>query len=50
MPAAVIERIDLLGGPELHFKRDGDALRVSLPPTAGGAFVPALKIRGRGLV
>ena len=50
MPAAMIERIDLLGGPELQFRRDGDALRVSLPPPTSRAFVPALRIRGRGLV
>ncbi|MEO8455460.1 MAG: alpha-L-fucosidase C-terminal domain-containing protein, partial [Sphingomicrobium sp.] len=50
LPDAVIERIDLLGGPELQFRRDGDALRVTLPSPAAGAFVPALRIRGRGLV
>ncbi|HZC38685.1 MAG TPA: alpha-L-fucosidase [Sphingomicrobium sp.] len=49
MPDAVIERVDLLGGPELQFRRDGDALRLTLPP-AEGAFVPALRINGRGLV
>jgi alpha-L-fucosidase len=46
---AVVERIDLLGGPELQFQRDADALRVTLPPPASGDFVPALRIRGRGL-
>jgi alpha-L-fucosidase len=44
-----IERIDLLGGPELQFRRDAGALRLKLPP-ASGALVPALRIRGRGLV
>jgi alpha-L-fucosidase len=46
----VIERIDLLGGPELPFRRDPDALRLTLPQPWSGAFVPALRIRGRGLV
>jgi alpha-L-fucosidase len=46
---AVVERIDLLGGPELQFQRDADALRVTLPPPASGDFVPALRISGRGL-
>src|SRR5206468_1532082 len=49
LPGAVIERIDLLGGPQLQFRRDADALRVTLPPAADGAFVPALRINGRGL-
>ncbi|MES2120779.1 MAG: alpha-L-fucosidase [Pseudomonadota bacterium] len=49
LPDAVIERIDLLGGPDLPFKRDGEALRLTLPPAEKGAFVPVLRIRGRGL-
>ena len=47
---AVIERVDLIGGPELRFRRDADALRVALPAPQDGAFAPALRIRGRGLV
>ena len=47
---AAIERVDLLGGPELQFRRDADALHLTLPPPDAGAFVPALRIRGRGLV
>lgn len=50
LPDAAIERIDLLGGPELQFRRDSDALRFTLPPSQDGAFAPALRIRGRGLV
>jgi len=50
LPGAVIERVDLLGGPQLQFRRDAEALRVTLPPPADGAFVPALRINGRGLV
>ena len=42
---AAIERIDLLGGPELQFRRDSEALHLTLPPHAAGAFVPALRIR-----
>jgi alpha-L-fucosidase len=49
LPDAVIERIDLLGGPELKFRRDADALRLTIPPGENGAFMPALRIRGRGL-
>ena len=49
LPEAAVERIDLLGGPELQFRRHADALRLTLPPPQDGAFVPALRIRGRGL-
>ena len=48
-PDAVIERIDLLGGPEVSFRRDGEAVRLTLPPPATDAFVPVLRIRGRGI-
>ena len=47
---AVIERVDLVGGPELQFRRDADALRLTLPAPRDGAFAPALRIKGRGLV
>jgi alpha-L-fucosidase len=49
LPEAAIERIDLVGGPELKFRRDADALRLTLPPAEGGAYMPALRISGRGL-
>jgi alpha-L-fucosidase len=49
LAGAVIERIDLLGGPQLQFRRDADALRFTIPRPEGGAFVPALRIVGRGL-
>jgi alpha-L-fucosidase len=42
--------VDLLGGPELQFRRDADALRMKLPPPETGAFIPAIRIKGRGLV
>lgn len=50
LPDAVIERVNMLGGPELQFRRDSDALRIALPRPAAGAFVPVLRIRGRGMV
>ncbi|MES2135772.1 MAG: alpha-L-fucosidase [Pseudomonadota bacterium] len=49
LPDAVIERVDLLGGPRLNFRRDSDALRLSLPRPDNGAFVPAVRLRGRGV-
>jgi alpha-L-fucosidase len=50
MPGVVIERVDLLGGPELQFRREADALRLTIPSPTDGAFVPGIRIRGRGLV
>jgi alpha-L-fucosidase len=50
LPDAVIDRVELLGGPALGFTRDADALRLKIPPADCGEFVPVLKIRGRGLV
>ena len=50
LPNTSIEHIELLGGPSLQFRREAGALRVSIPPAERGALVPALKIRGRGLV
>jgi alpha-L-fucosidase len=50
LPDAVIERVELLGGPRLQFRRDAKALRIALPRLENGALVPALRISGRGLV
>jgi alpha-L-fucosidase len=50
LPDAVIERVELLGGPALGFTRDADALRLKIPPADRGEFVPVLKIRGSGFV
>jgi alpha-L-fucosidase len=50
LPGAVIERVDLLGGPQLQFRHSGDALRLMLPPASKNALMPVLRIRGRGLV
>jgi alpha-L-fucosidase len=47
LDGAKVERIDLLGGPELRFTQNGEGLRVSIPPPASGSFVPVLKLRGR---
>jgi len=46
---AAIEQVQLLGGAVLEFRHDPDALRLRLPPGTAGAFVPAVRIRGRGL-
>ncbi|MGV3555714.1 MAG: alpha-L-fucosidase [Croceibacterium sp.] len=50
LPGAKIERIDLLGGPQLDFRREAGALRLTVPPSRRGDFVPAIRIRGRGLI
>jgi alpha-L-fucosidase len=50
LPDAVIERVELLGGPELRFRRDANALRLTLPSPTGRTFVPAIKIVGRSLI
>jgi alpha-L-fucosidase len=49
LPHATVERVDLLGGPELQFRRDADALRLIIPPTGNAVHTPAIRIRGRGL-
>ena len=49
-PNAVIEDVELLGGPKPQFRRDAEALRLTLPPAKNGALMPVLRIRGRGLV
>jgi alpha-L-fucosidase len=49
LPDAAIERVELLDGPPLEFRREAGALRLKIPPTSG-ALMPALRIRGRGLV
>jgi alpha-L-fucosidase len=50
LSGGAIERVALLGGPDLDFRQGADALRLQLPRPAAGAFVPALRIEGRGLV
>jgi alpha-L-fucosidase len=50
LPHATVERVDLLGGPKVAFRREAGALRLTLPPAQGGAFIPAVRISGSGLV
>ena len=49
LPDAEIQKVELLGGGPVQFRRDGAGLHVSLPE-ADGAFTPAVRILGRGLV
>ncbi|WP_019831419.1 alpha-L-fucosidase [Sphingomonas sp. PR090111-T3T-6A] len=46
----VIEKLTLNGGGAVDFRQDEDALRFTLPAPVAGAFVPGLRIEGRGLV
>lgn len=50
LPGAVIERIEMADGRPVTFRRDEEKLRVTLPPASDDAFVPRLRIYGRGLV
>lgn len=44
-----IQRVAMLGGPELQFRQDQQALRLSMTRPDNGRFVPVLKIEGNGL-
>lgn len=46
---AVVERVELLGGDALPFRQSADALTVTLPEGRPTAFLPALRLHGRGL-
>jgi alpha-L-fucosidase len=46
---ATVERVQMLGGPQLAFVRGADALRLTLPQATNGEFVPVLRVDGRGL-
>ena len=35
LPDAVFDKVELLGGPPLEFRRDSDALRLTLPRESG---------------
>jgi len=50
LPNSVVERVDLVGGPPLQFKRDDDAIHIDFPRPRAGAFVPVVRIRGKGIV
>jgi alpha-L-fucosidase len=49
LPNARIERVEMLGGGAIPFRRGEDSLRLTLPEPAPGAFVPAVRIFGAGL-
>jgi alpha-L-fucosidase len=49
LPEVAIDSVELIGGPSLEFRREADALRITLPHASGG-FTPAVRIRARGLV
>jgi alpha-L-fucosidase len=45
----VIQKVEMLDGQPLAFRRDDEGLHVKLP-RPDGAFTPAIRISGRGLV
>ena len=47
-PDAIIEKVELLGGPTLEFRRESEALRLTLPRSPDG-FIPTIRINGHGL-
>ncbi|MDB5692427.1 MAG: alpha-L-fucosidase [Alphaproteobacteria bacterium] len=49
MPDARVERVELLGHGPVEWLRDVDAMHVALPRPRDGAFVPVLRIHGRGI-
>lgn len=49
LPSASVERVEMADGRPVAFRRDEDALRLSLPPAKGHAFVPGIRIYGSGL-
>ncbi len=49
MPEARVERVELMGHGPVEWVRDAEAMKVALPQPADGAFVPVLRIYGRGL-
>ncbi|WP_404339733.1 alpha-L-fucosidase [Sphingomonas sp. MMS12-HWE2-04] len=44
-----IERMTLLGGGAVRHRRDGSGLHLTLPPRTSNAFVPVVRIDGRGI-
>ena len=50
LPGAKTVRIDLLGGPQLDFRREAGALRLTIPPSRRDELVPTIRMRGRGLI
>ena len=49
LPDARVERVELLGHGPVEWLRDREAMEVKLPRPERGAFVPVLRIHGRGL-
>jgi alpha-L-fucosidase len=49
LPEARVERVEMLGGGAIPFRRDDDSLRITLPPPPPGAFVPVVRNLGAGL-
>jgi alpha-L-fucosidase len=49
MPEARIERVELLGHGPAEWTRDAEGMQVALPRPVAGAFVPVLRIYGRGI-
>ncbi|RHW18938.1 twin-arginine translocation signal domain-containing protein [Sphingomonas gilva] len=50
LDGAVIERVEMQDGRPILFRQDGEALCLKLSPPADGAFVPGVRIMGRGLI
>jgi alpha-L-fucosidase len=49
LPDARVERVTLLGGGPLAWLRDRQGMHFTLPQPTRGAFVPVVRIEGRGL-
>jgi alpha-L-fucosidase len=49
LQGAAIEQVEMLDGPALQFRLEPTGLRLKLPRPADDAFVPVVRIRGRGL-
>ena len=48
-PQGRIERVTMLGGGPVSYRRDGAALHFDMPPNAERGFVPVLRIDGGGI-
>jgi alpha-L-fucosidase len=45
-----IDQVQMLDGRAVPYRQGQDALSLTLPPPTGDQFVPALRIRGQGLI
>jgi len=50
LAGATVERVETMEGQPLAFRQDAEALRMTLPPAPARAFVPGVRVYGRGLV